>query len=232
MTRSAAASHRQTSTARSGERPGERLRRCVLTGERRPPEALLRLVLGPDGQVWPDLAGKLPGRGAWIVPDGDRIAAALAKGKLKAALARAFKAVPEGVDPALLERLRRAAADRALQRLGLETRAGFLMFGSDRILDGIRAGRVYALLHAADAAPDGQAKLRSALAQLDAGAYSQPLPAARADLSLALGRENVVHAAITDPAAAQRIARDVARWCGLTGVAAAPNLLTDGLVNE
>src|SRR3546814_5755407 len=66
-------------------------RRCILSGEREAREGLIRLALGPDGQVAPDVRSRAPGRGAWIGVDREVLQAALEKGKLKGALARAFK---------------------------------------------------------------------------------------------------------------------------------------------
>ena len=74
--------------ARDGHVPE---RKCILTGAHGERASLIRLALGPDGAVWPDLAAKLPGRGAWIVADRAVLEAAMAKGKLKGALDRAFK---------------------------------------------------------------------------------------------------------------------------------------------
>ena len=66
-------------------------RRCILTGAHGPRAALIRIAVGPDNQIAADLGAKLPGRGAWIVADRTILDAAMAKGKLKGALARAFK---------------------------------------------------------------------------------------------------------------------------------------------
>ncbi|WP_286690464.1 YlxR family protein [Aeromicrobium sp. REDSEA-S38_B2] len=65
-------------------------RRCVVTGDVAPAGRLVRLALGPDGTIAPDVLGKAPGRGAWIGVDRDALEAAQAKGKLKGGLARAL----------------------------------------------------------------------------------------------------------------------------------------------
>ena len=66
-------------------------RKCILTGDRADPETLIRLAIGPDGQVLPDVRAKAPGRGAWIGVSRAELETALAKGKLKGAIARSFK---------------------------------------------------------------------------------------------------------------------------------------------
>lgn len=194
-------------------------RKCILSGEHGPRAGLIRLALGPDGTVLPDLGAKAPGRGAWVSPDRALIETAVAKGRLRGALARAFKGAPIDVPADLADRIAEGLKRRTLERLGLEMRAGHLILGSDRILDRIRAGRVELLLHAADAAPDGRGKLDQKLRVSEVG-EAIVLPVGRAELSVALGRENVVHAALCDRAAATRVAAAVSRWrafCGTNG---------------
>jgi len=98
-------------------------RRCILTGAHGARDELVRLALGPDGAVWPDLAARLPGRGAWIKADRALLEAAIAKGKLKGALARAFKDAPPTIPDDLPARIAAGLERRALDRLGLEHRA-------------------------------------------------------------------------------------------------------------
>lgn len=191
-------------------------RKCILSAEHGARDDLIRLALGPDGDVHPDLGAKAPGRGAWITPDRRLIETAIAKGKLRGALLRAFKGAAITVPDDLAERIASGLQRRALDRLGLELRTGNLMLGSDRILDKIRAGRVHLLLHAADASVDGRGKLDQKLRVSEVG-EAVVLPVGRAELSVALGRENVVHAALCDRAAATRVAAAVSRWRAFCG---------------
>ncbi|MCA1654651.1 MAG: DUF448 domain-containing protein [Sphingomonadales bacterium] len=176
----------------------------------------MRLALGPDGGVAPDVGARAPGRGAWIGVDRSSLDAANAKGKLKGALVRAFKTNELTVSADLGQRTADALRKAALDRLGLEARGGTLLSGADKIESAARAGQVHLLLHAADASEDGNRKLDAAWrvgGSADLG-YSRGLvfPEARPILSMALGRENVVHVALTDPAAAARVSRAIARW--------------------
>lgn len=205
----------------SGPAPGGRKpapeRKCILSGEHGERDSLVRLVLGPDGQVWPDLAAKLPGRGAWVAPDRPLLEQALAKGRLKGALARAFKS-PATIAPDLPEMIARALERRALDRLGLEHRAGHLIFGSEKLIEWARAGRLHLLVHAADAADDGMSKLNQAW-RSGGGEMGDVirLPAGRDALSRALGRENVVHSGVNNGKAAARIAQELRRWAAFHG---------------
>jgi len=188
-------------------------RRCILTGAHGRRDRLIRLVVGPDGVVWPDLAARLPGRGAWVVANRAVVAEAVARGRLRGAMARAMRATAPAVPDDLADRIASGLRLRALQRLGLEMRAGHLIWGSDRLAEHGRAGRLHLLLHAADAAPDGAGKLDQAL-RVGGGTMDRVwwLPCDRLALSSALGRDNMVHAGVADPGAAARIMADVARW--------------------
>jgi len=196
-------------------------RKCILTGTHDARDNLIRLAIAPDGTVMPDLRAKAPGRGAWIGVDRAALEAAMAKGKLKGALARAFKDGTVTIPADLADRIEDGLRRAALDRLGLEARAGALLTGSDRIAEAARRGQLHLLLHAADASEDGNRKLDQALrVGLDAEGSSLRgvvIPAERTILSMALGRDNVVHIGLTAPASAARVADALSRWCGFIG---------------
>ncbi len=194
-------------------------RKCILSGNHASRDDLIRLALGPDGQVAPDIRARAPGRGAWIGVDRPTLDAAQAKGKLRAALARAFKSNEAAAPDDLGERVEQALRQNALDRLGLEARSGFLLTGSDRIEMAARRGEVVLLIHAADASVDGCRKLDQAWRVGSDGEQRRGLvfPEGRAILSLALGRDNVVHVAIVDRAAAARVSHAIGRWRAFIG---------------
>ena len=198
------------------------VRRCVISGEHGSRAALIRLALGPDGTVAPDVRARAPGRGAWIGVDRAALELALAKGKLKGALQRAFKTAAVIIPDDLPAKIEAALERHALDRLGLEARAGTLLTGSEKIADAARKGTVDLLLHARDAALDGSRKLDQALrVGLDLEGQDVRglvIPASRAILSLALGRENVVHIALIAPAAAARVSDALGRWHSFIGL--------------
>lgn len=202
-------------------------RRCVLSGENAPRDALVRLAISPakaDGtsDVLPDPAAKAPGRGAWIGVSRAELESAVAKGQMRSALARAFKGAKLNV-PDNLPQLVEAALTRSFaDRLGLEMRAGNIVLGSDRIAEQARSGRVALLLHAADASEDGRKKLdqawRVGREEEGSGGRGAVLPLDRAALSVALGRDNVVHLALSSSAAAGRVQGALARLLHYMGV--------------
>lgn len=197
------------------------IRRCILTGERAPRGGLLRLALAPDGLILPDLRAKAPGRGAWIGVARAELDTALAKGKLKAALARAFKTSDFTLPDDLPERIAQGLEQAFRDRLGLEARAGALVIGGERIERAARDGKLRLLLHASDAGADGRRRLDQAWRvgsdQEGSELKGLVLPFARPILSMALGRENVVSLGITDPGAARRLRDALDRWLHFIG---------------
>ena len=196
-------------------------RRCILSGEHAARGDLIRLALSPDGEVFPDVRAKAPGRGAWIGVGKAELEKALEKGKLSGALMRAFKTREVAIPAELPERIVAALRQAALDRLGLEARAGNLITGSEKIEAAARGGEVELLIHAADASPDGRRRLdqawRVGLDEEGSGRTGLVFPEGRAILSLALGRENVVHVALVDRAAAARVASAIGRWGAFIG---------------
>ena len=196
-------------------------RRCILSGEHAPRASLVRLAISPDGDVLPDPLAKAPGRGAWIGVTRAELEAAMAKGRLKGALARAFKGAALNVPEDLPDRIEAGLTRALLDRLGLEMRAGRLILGSDRIAEHARGGAVALLLHAADAREDGTRKLdqawRVGREMEGSGERGIRLPLDRAALSVAMGRDNVVHMALADDASAARVVQILERLMHFLG---------------
>ena len=206
----------------SGQQPE---RRCILTGDHGSRSDLLRLAISPDGLVLPDPLARAPGRGAWLGVNRAELDAAMGAGKnggkLRGALARAFKGAPLTVPDDLSARIEAALTRALLDRLGLEMRAGKVLLGSDRIAEHARGGAVSLLLHASDASADGSRKLDQAWRVGNdaegSGEKGVTLPLDRAALSVALGRENVVHLALADDRAAERVNQVLARLLHFLG---------------
>lgn len=200
-------------------------RRCILTASHGSRDELIRLAISPDGDVLPDALARAPGRGAWIGVSRVELEAALTKGKLKGALARAYKGAALTIPADLPERIEAALTRAFTDRLGLEMKSGKLLVGSDRIAENARMGKVRWLAHAADAGTDGSRKLDQAwrVGEDEEGSGKQgiTLPLDRATLSVALGRDNVVHMALTDKAAAKRLAIPLQRLLRYLGHGAA-----------
>lgn len=196
-------------------------RKCILTGDNGSPDQLVRLAMGPDGQIAPDVRAKAPGRGAWIGVNRTALETALANGKLKGALSRAFKSGSLDIPANLADQLEKALERATLDRLGLEARGGTLLTGSEKIETAARRDELFMLLHASDAGQDGSSKLAQAW-RVGSDREGQDLrgmtlPVDRQGLSVALGRQNVVHIGIIDKRAAERLSHMLARWLRFIG---------------
>ena len=166
-----------------------RERRCVVTGETAGPDRLLRVAVSPDGVVTPDLAARLPGRGAWVTADRGVIETAIAR----RAFSRAFGA-PVDAPAELADQFEALLEARALSLIGLARRAGRLAMGYDAVKLALSKGEATAWrIEASDGAADGRGKLDRLAAKATpglrvAGCFSAD------SLGRALGRAGVVHA--------------------------------------
>jgi uncharacterized protein len=187
-----------------------RERRDIVSGEIMPDHCLIRFVAAPDGQIVPDVSAKLPGRGLWVEASRRSIAIAVEK-KL---FARAAKAnVSASAD--LIQRTEKALVTRMLGDLGLARRSGALVLGFDNVLRALDGPKPPSLLiEAADGAGDGKRKLYNAAHARDI----KPIVVEcllSAELGLALGRENVIHAAVQPGGLAERLTLDAQRLAAL-----------------
>lgn len=197
-----------TAKKRDTEHDG-RERRCIVTGEVLPEAQLIRFVEDPQGQVVPDIAAKLPGRGMWLLAERQALEKAVAKNHFSRAARKPLK-VPADLAPHV-ERLlvRQMAAD-----LGLARRSGQLILGFDQIARAFEGNSPPALLvEARDGAKDGRRKL---LGVASAHGHTPKVLDCldSEELSLALGRENVVHAALKSGQLAERLAMNASRLAG------------------
>ena len=181
----------ETDAGRRGRRG--RLRMCAVTRLPRPEAELIRFVSAPDGDVVADLRARLPGRGVWVGLDRATVVEAVRKNVFARGLRRPVKPAA-GLADRVGERLRQAA----LGRLGLARRAGAAVGGFGKVEAAVAGEAVAAVLIAADAAEDGRRKMMQALYRRFGEAV--PIPIFRlfgsAELGLALGRANVIHAAV------------------------------------
>lgn len=168
-------------------------RTCIVTRKAGDRAGLIRFAAAPDGSVAPDLRGALPGRGCWVTATREHVALAV-KRKL---FGRALKAdvTPDPELAALVETL---LVRSALGSLGLLRKSGALLTGSAKVEDAVRRGRAAFVLHATDGAEDGIRKIsqaRRAVLAMEGPETPAFALFASAEMSLAFGAENVIHAA-------------------------------------
>jgi predicted RNA-binding protein YlxR (DUF448 family)/ribosomal protein L30E len=186
-----------------------RMRRCIVSGDVLPEGRLLRFVVAPDGSAVPDAEAKLPGRGLWVRAERLMVEQAVSKGAFSRAAGGRVTA-----DMELVGRTEAQLVQRMLDHLGLGRRAGELIMGFDQVERALRSPKPPAvIIEAAEAAADGRRKLQSAarasgIAPFVIGTLTS------AELSLALGRPNVVHAALKSGRIAERLVFDAGRLNG------------------
>jgi predicted RNA-binding protein YlxR (DUF448 family) len=169
-------------------------RTCIVTRRAGEPDGLLRFVVGPDMSVVPDLKRQLPGRGCWVSAERVHVEEAARKNLFS----RAFKAkvtTPEDLGGMVDLLMTRAV----LGSLGLARKAGQVVMGAAKVDSTIRSGKAALVLHALEASPDGVRKLdqaRRAVVWQEGPSIPAYKLFSEAELGLALGGTNVIHAAV------------------------------------
>ena len=186
-----------------------RERRCIVSGEVMADEKIVRFAVDPDGVIVPDVAALLPGRGIWVGATRAAVDKAVEKNLFSKAAKAKVRATPD-----LADRVEGRLAAQMLGDLGLARRAGQLLLGFDNVLRALESRTPPAVLvEARDGASDGRRKLLQA-----ASAWGRKVEVIEAldcaELSLALGRENVVHAALKPGRLAERLILDARRLAG------------------
>lgn len=170
------------------------LRQCAVTRVERSTDEMIRFGVGPDMSIVPDIAGKLPGRGIWVEATRTAVTEATKRNAFQRSLKKQAKIAAD-----LPDRVDQLLEEAAKQALSFANKAGLVVTGFTKVEALIEAGRAVALLQAHDAAEDGLDRLqRKFVAERRAGQHPAPVVRIFAidELSLAIGRANVVHAAL------------------------------------
>ena len=186
--------------------PAGPLRTCIVTGEQMAAERMIRFVVGPDGQVVPDLGRRLPGRGLWLKAERTVVERAIAKRLFAKAARRSATAASD-----LGQRVESLLLGRALEDLARARRAGRAVAGFVRVEQMIGRGQAGLLLAAEEAEGDGLRKLAASGLPLERLADA-------AALGRVFGRDQAVYIAVARDDASgrfiERIAGGAARWRG------------------
>lgn len=179
-------------------------RRCIVTGEVRPIDELIRCVAGPDGVVVPDVDAKLPGRGLWLSASLDVVNTAVAKNAFSRA-ARAKVTPMEG----LADRIEELLVQRCMSLIGMMRRTGGVIFGFEKTRGWLKNGKCCVVLAARDGAADGRAKIK---------ALARDLPLIELfdaeELGKAIGRDHLVHMGFAPGQLAKRFQVEALRLQG------------------
>ncbi|WP_121631152.1 RNA-binding protein [Tropicibacter alexandrii] len=179
-------------------------RKCIATGEVQPKFGLIRFVLGPDGRIVPDLAGKLPGRGIYIAADR----AAVEKAASKGLFARAAKQ-PVQVPDGLVDLLEQMLVRRVVDLISLARKSGDAVAGYEKVKDWLGKEEARVLIQATDGSERGKTKLSTPYG----GTYIGWLSAD--ELGMAFGRQTVIHAALGAGGLSRRVVEEAQRLKGI-----------------
>lgn len=179
-------------------------RKCIATGEVRPASELVRFVVGPGGELAPDIGARLPGRGLWVLARRD----ALDRAAEKNLFARAAKQ-PVQVPERLVDTVEAQLAERVVSLISLARKGGQAVSGYERVKDWLARGDAAVLIQASDGSERGKSKLSTPRG----GAFVGWLTAD--ELGRAFGRQSTIHAALGDGGLARRVVEEAARLKGL-----------------
>lgn len=183
-------------------------RKCIATGESQPKAGLIRFCAGPDGQIVPDVLGKLPGRGIYVSADRAAIDRAVKKNLFSRAARQPVK-TPEGLAD-LVETL---VAQRTVDLLSMARKAGDAVTGYEKVKEWLVKGTAATLIQASDGSERGKTKLHAPdgengfIGCLSAG-----------EIGLAFGRERAIHAALAAGGLRTRVVEEAAKLAGLRGL--------------
>jgi predicted RNA-binding protein YlxR (DUF448 family) len=179
-------------------------RKCIATGEVQPKHGLIRFVIGPEGQIAPDLAEKLPGRGIWVSADRAALDKAAQK-RLFSRAARQAVTVPDG----LTDHVETLLAARVVNLISLARKSGGAVCGYEKVKSKLTGEEAQVLIQASDGSERGKSKLSTPYR----GDFIGWLTAA--ELGQAFGRQTVIHAALDAGGLSKRVVEDAARLKGL-----------------
>jgi uncharacterized protein len=180
-------------------------RKCIVTGESQPKGGLIRFVVGPGDQVVPDLLGRLPGRGFYVVASRPALEKAVKKG-LFARAARMPVKVPDG----LVDEIEDQLARRVVDLISLARKAGDAVMGFEKVKDWLEKRRAVVLIQASDGSERGKTKLHAPPG--DDG-FIGCLTAR--ELGLSFGREHAIHGALASGGLTPRVVEEAAKLAGM-----------------
>lgn len=188
---------------------GDPERRCIVTRETEPKGGLIRFVVGPEGDLVPDLAGKLPGRGIYVSADRAALEKAAKKGHFQRSAGQPVKVADD-----LAGAVERLLVERITNGIGLARKAGQAVAGFEKVRDWLDKAEARVLFQAEDGSENQKRKLWTP----EGGRWFGCLTAN--ELGVAFGRETVVHAAVKAGGLADLCVADADRLKGLRVAAA------------
>lgn len=179
-------------------------RKCIATGEIEPKQGLIRFVMGPEGQVVPDVLGKLPGRGVYVASSR----AALETAVKKKLFARGFKSQVQ-VSDGLVREVEAQIVRRLVGLISLARKSGDAVAGYEKVKDWLAKEQARVLIQASDGSGRGKSKLSTPYKGKFIGCLTAD------ELGMAFGRQTVIHAALASGGLSKRVVDEAQRLQGL-----------------
>ena len=180
-------------------------RKCIVTGDSGPKSGLIRFCVGPEGEVVPDVLGKLPGRGFYVSADRAALTKAAAKGLFSRAARQPVKVPADLVDTVEFLLMRRVT-----DLISMARKASGAVMGYEKVKDWLVKGRAVVLIQASDGSEAGKSKLHAPF-----GPESLISCLTAGELGLSFGRERAIHAALATGGLTARVVEEAARLAGL-----------------
>jgi len=178
-------------------------RSCIVTRKTGPRAGMIRFVVGPEGQLVPDIRAKLPGRGIWVSADRATLEQAVTK-RLFARAAKAEVTVPEG----LVDDVEALLARRVVDLIAMARKAGDAVAGYEKVKSWLATGQGSVLIQASDGSARGKSKLNTPYDGRFVGCFRA------GEIGLAFGRESVIHGAVTAGGLGARSVEEATRLAG------------------
>ncbi|MCF6304621.1 MAG: RNA-binding protein [Rhodobacteraceae bacterium] len=183
-------------------------RRCIASGESGPTKTMVRFVVGPDAEVIPDIAGKLPGRGIWVTSERSAIDLAVKKGLFSKAAKTKVKVADD-----LADQVEKLLRQRLTNTIAMARKAGIAICGLEKVKISLETGKAKLLLQASNGSERAKRELRP-----PNGEETRIQCLNSDELGLAFGRDNVIHAAIMPGGISKRVLLEANRLIGLQKV--------------
>ncbi|MCK5296279.1 MAG: RNA-binding protein [Alphaproteobacteria bacterium] len=179
----------------------ESCRKCIVTGRILPKEEMIRFAVGPDNQMVPDIENRLPGRGFWLSSERN----VLEKDSMATFFSKAVRkkvSVPDN----FIDTLEKLLVNRCVNLLGLACKAGLVVSGFEKVREAVKGNRAETLFTASDGADNGRKKLKNLASD------KKVIETLSVDeLTIGLGRDNIVHVAVAKGRLAETLIRETAR---------------------
>lgn len=188
----------------SKDRTSGEERKCLATGEVQPKYRLIRFVVGPEGQIFADVMGKLPGRGMWVSADRDALELAVKKGLFSRSAKQPVK-IPDN----LVDEVEKQLARRVVDLISMQRKAGKAVAGYEKVKGWLQTEEALVLIQAVDGSGRGKSKLSTP----HYGHYVGCLTAD--ELGLAFGRQTVIHGALASGGLTLRVVEEAHRLNGV-----------------